>query len=59
MDTLKKYLILMKERPDMFRNKDEKGEIKIITDEERILAEQKKIRANLKKEGKPSYWRFS
>jgi len=56
MDPLQKYLALMQERPDMFRNKGEKGEIKIITDEKRILAEQKKIRAKLKKEGNPSHW---
>jgi len=56
MDTLKKYLTLIHEHPELFRNKGEKGEIKIITDEKRILAEQKKIRAKLKKEGKPSNW---
>lgn len=56
MDTLKKYLTLMKERPDLFRNSGEEGEIKIITDEKRICAEQKRIRAKLKKEGKPSNW---
>jgi ADP-ribose pyrophosphatase len=56
MNTLKKYLKLIEERPDMFRNTGEAGEIKIITDEKRILAEQKKIRAKLKKEGKPSNW---
>lgn len=46
----------MNERPEMFRNTGEKGEIKIITDENRIRAEQKKIRSKLKREGKPSYW---
>ena len=56
METLKKYLTLMHERPEMFRNKGEKGEIRIITDEYRIRAEQKKIRAKLKKEGKPLCW---
>jgi ADP-ribose pyrophosphatase len=56
MNTLKKYLKLIEERPDMFRNTGKKGEIKIITDEKRILAEQKKIRAKLKKEGKPTNW---
>ncbi len=56
MNALKKYLKLIEELPDLFRNKGEKGEIKIITDEKRILAEQKKIRAKLKKEGKPSNW---
>lgn len=56
MNTLKKYLKLIEERPDLFRNTGEAGEIKIITDEKRILAEQKKIRARLKKEGKSSNW---
>jgi ADP-ribose pyrophosphatase len=56
MDALSKYFSLIRERPDMFRNKGEKGEIKIITDKERILAEQKKIRAKLKKEGKLTCW---
>jgi ADP-ribose pyrophosphatase len=56
MDTLNKYLALMRDYPEMFRNTGEKGEIKIITDEKRIRAEQKKIRAKLKKEGKPSHW---
>ena len=56
MSILNKYLTLIKENPDMFRNSGELGEIKIITDEKRILAEQKKIRAKLKKEGKPSCW---
>lgn len=56
MDILKKYLVLMNERPDMFRNKGENGEIKIITDEDRIRAEQKKIRARLKKDDKPPNW---
>lgn len=56
MDSLQKYLTLMQENPDLFRNKGEIGEIKIITDEKRILAEQKKIRARLKKEGNPLHW---
>lgn len=56
MDTLKKYLNLMQERPEMFHNKGEKGEIKIITNEKQIRAEQKKIRAKLRKDGKPSNW---
>ncbi|MCL4275856.1 MAG: NUDIX domain-containing protein [Anaerolineales bacterium] len=56
MDTLKKYLNLMQERPEMFHNKGEKGEIKIITNEKQIRAEQKKIRAKLRKDGKPANW---
>lgn len=46
----------MEERPEMFGNTGEAGEIKIITDQKRILAEQKRIRAKLKKEGKPACW---
>lgn len=56
MNTLKKYLDLIREQPYMFRNTGEHGEIKIITDKERILAEQKQIRNTLKKDGKPAYW---
>ncbi len=56
MDALHKYLILIHQRPEMFRNKGEKGEIKIITEGKRILAEQKKIRTKLKKEGNPPHW---
>lgn len=56
MDILKKYLTLIHERPDMFHNKGDAGEIKIITDEKRILVEQKKIRAKLREEGKPPHW---
>lgn len=56
MDTLKKYLTLIQESPEMFRNKGEKGEIKIIADEKRIRAEQKKIHVKLRKDGKPANW---
>lgn len=56
MNSLDKYFELMAQNPGMFKNKGEKGEIKIITDKQCILAEQKKIRAKLKKEGKPSNW---
>jgi len=56
MNSLMKYLELVKNNPNMFKNSGEGGEIKIITDKKRILAEQKKIRAKLKKEGKPSCW---
>jgi len=49
-------MTLIQERPDLFINKREEGEIRIITDKERILAEQKKIRAKLKQAGKPSCW---
>src|SRR5215813_1376194 len=46
----------MEHSPNLFANKGDAGEIRIITDKNRILAEQKKIRAKLKKEGKPGYW---
>jgi ADP-ribose pyrophosphatase len=56
MNSLDKYLILLKKRPELFKNRGDVGEIKIITDKKRILAEQKKIRARLKKEGNPPHW---
>src|SRR5215208_1631015 len=56
MNDLDKYFTLMHEQPEMFRNSGEAGEIRIITDKERILAEQKKIRAKLKKERNPPHW---
>ncbi len=56
MKSLQKYLELVKQNPSMFKNNGEDGEIKIIFDEKRILAEQKKIHAKLKKAGKPSCW---
>lgn len=34
MNSLQKYLALVHERPDMFRNSGDIGEIKIITDGE-------------------------
>lgn len=56
MDSLKKYLALVQDHPDWFRNTGETGEIKVLVDETRILGEQKRIRARLKKEGKPACW---
>jgi ADP-ribose pyrophosphatase len=56
MDSLTKYLALLQEHPQWFANKGEEGEFKIITDPVRIRREQRKIRARLKKEGKPSCW---
>lgn len=56
MASLKKYMALMQGHPDWFHNKGDVGEIKIITDHKRILAEQRKIRASLRKEGNPPYW---
>ncbi len=55
-DTLEKYFALIKQYPKLFTNSGEFGEVKIITDKKRILAEQKKIRARLKKEGHPPEW---
>jgi ADP-ribose pyrophosphatase len=56
MEPLARYLDLMLEHPEFFRNSGEPGEIKIITDETCIRTEQKKIRVKLKKEGHPSHW---
>jgi len=56
MTALEKYFSLLRRHPDMFKNKGDVGEIKIITDKKRILAEQRKIRARLKKEGNPPEW---
>lgn len=56
MRSLEKYFFLLEQNPKLFENKGDPGEFKIITDKKRILAEQKKIRAKLKKEGKPSHW---
>lgn len=56
MDSLKKYMALIQEHPSWFRNTGDMGEIKIITDEKRILAEQKQIRVRLRKNGAPSCW---
>ncbi|NWG06129.1 MAG: NUDIX hydrolase [Chloroflexi bacterium] len=56
MNSLGKYFELMLQNPGLFENKGEKGEIKIITDKKRILAEQKKIRTELKKKGNPTCW---
>ncbi len=56
MNSLEKYFLLLKKKPELFKNSGDVGEIKIITDKKRILAEQKKICAKLKKEGKPLCW---
>lgn len=53
---LEKYFALAKKYPTLFQNSGEFGEVKIITDKKRILAEQNKIRARLKKEGNPAEW---
>jgi ADP-ribose pyrophosphatase len=56
VDSFGMYLNLMKERPDLFRNTGEPGEIKIITDLQRIQTEQKRIQAELRAQGKPEHW---
>ncbi len=53
---MKKYITLMKLHPDLFRNDDEPGAIKIIKNQTRILEEQAKIRKKLESEGKPTCW---
>lgn len=55
-NSFEKYFTLVKKYPALFHNSGEFGEIKIITDKKRILAEQRKIRAGLKKEGHPPEW---
>ncbi|MFN8385404.1 MAG: NUDIX domain-containing protein [Anaerolineales bacterium] len=56
MNSLQKYFDLKQKRPELFQNKGEKGEIRIITNEKRILSEQKRIRAKFRKESKPTSW---
>jgi ADP-ribose pyrophosphatase len=56
MSGISAYLELMKKHPEWFANTGEAGEIKIITDGKRIRSEQRKIRSQLKKEGKPAHW---
>lgn len=53
---LQKYLTLVQNHPQWFRNTGERGEIRIIMDKERIILEQQKIRAQFQKEGKPASW---
>lgn len=56
VDQLNTYLLLVRKMPGLFRNTGEAGEIRIITDKRRILREQKRIRMELEKEGKPLHW---
>lgn len=56
MDSLTKYFSLMQARPEMFKNSGDPGELKIITDKDRILDEQQKIRARLQEESNPPEW---
>jgi ADP-ribose pyrophosphatase len=56
MKSLEKYFFLLEQNPKLFENKGDPGEIKIITDKKRIFLEQKRIRAELRRESKPSCW---
>ncbi|MEI7847121.1 MAG: NUDIX domain-containing protein [Chloroflexota bacterium] len=56
MDSLKIYLDLLVKRPDLFRNTDEPGEIKIINDPDRIIREQRRIQAELRANGTPEHY---
>ena len=56
MDSFCRYLALIKERPELFINTGEKGEIRIILNPEQILAEQKRIQKELHAEGNPEHW---
>lgn len=51
-----RYLKLMQEHPELFRNKGEPGEVKIIHDAERILSEQKRIQAELRAKNLPEHY---
>jgi len=56
MDPLNRYLELMHEHPELFRNLGEPGEIKIIHDPDRIRTEQKRIQAELRAKGRPEHY---
>jgi ADP-ribose pyrophosphatase len=56
MKSLTKYFQLMKERPDLFFNSGDPGEIKIITEPNRIRSEQQRLRDELRSQGKPTHW---
>lgn len=56
MDALDKYIALVGDFPELFTNTGEEGEIRIITDVERIRVEQKRIREQLISQGKPESW---
>ncbi len=53
---LQKYLALLQEHPLWFRNTGQPGEIRIITDLDRIVTEQHKLHLRLQAEGKPLSW---
>lgn len=56
MASLKKYLKLMKEHPQLFANPDEEGVIKIFTDAEKIGILQAQLKREYKEAGKKSEW---
>lgn len=56
MNSIQKYFTLLMERPDLFHNLNEPGEIKIITDPKRIRIEQKRIQEELRAKGKPEHY---
>ena len=56
MDSLARYLALMQERPDLFHNPGDPGEIKIIHDPDQIRSEQQRIQEKLRAEGKPEHY---
>lgn len=56
MDFLSKYLALVGERPELFRNTGEEGEVKVITDPDRIRIEHERLREKFHATGKPENW---
>jgi len=52
MASLRKYLKLMKDHPELFANPDEPGVIKIITEPEKVKILQAKLQSENKKAGK-------
>jgi ADP-ribose pyrophosphatase len=56
MDNLDKYFSLMQERPELFINTGDPGELRIIKDPDRIRVEQARIQEKLRLEEKPENW---
>lgn len=56
MDFLNKYLSLVGERPELFRNTGEEGEVKVITDPDRIHIEHERLLEKFRAAGKPENW---
>ncbi len=55
-ESLNRYLQLMQERPDLFRNLNEPGEIRIIQDAEKIRSEQMRLQAEMQDKGLPEHY---